>query len=338
MEILSVNQKGTASTFVRNESDEAIFARYLAESDFKEGTKRVYRAGLRGLYSWMLANNYTLEKISRIEVISYKNGLQGTKLSHKSKTAYFQALLCFFKWYGAEFNGGKNIAAGVSGFDNIVDFQKDALTDDEFKKILKASLAKDTFVRYRNFAIIWILGTTGMRGSLSARNLKWSDLVRRECIDDKGNVSLRDFIRYTKKGKGFKEDYVPINDSTYLKLMAWYKQVEHWYGRVEQDWPIFYSLRFDLAKKHQEPAHLSDSGFRDLVRGMMKDAGVWSKTKSMHSIRHYFATMILRQTNGDKEFVRGLLGHSSTKVTDTYTRQADRFLAASKIQDIKFAE
>lgn len=338
MESLQIIEKGVRAVVATKVSDdERIFTRYLNEGDFKSGTCRVYRAGLRGLYSWLLENNRKLSDVSRIDVIGYKNALmKNDGISHKSKTAYFQSVMCFFKWYAIEYGNGKNHAAGIAGFDNIIDFQKDALTTDEFKKLLVASKAKGNFVSKRNFAIIWILGTTGMRGSLSARNLKWSDLVRRECADENGKVHLRDFIRYTKKGKTTVVDYVPINDSTYLKLMDWKRAVEKWYGRVEEDWYIFYSLRLDLSKRKQTPTQLSDSGFRDLVRAMMKEAGVWSKTKSMHSIRHYFATTILNQTGGDKELVRGLLGHSSSKVTDTYTRMSDRFLNSNKIQNINF--
>lgn len=318
-------------------ADDAIFARFLYEADFKQGTYRVYRSGLRGLHEYLIENNRKLKDISRVDVIGYKNKLGTNRtLSHKTKTAYFQGVMCFFKWFGIEYLNGKNVAAGIAGFDNITDFQKDALTNDEFKKLLKVAKGNDNFIAKRNFALIWVLGTTGMRGSLSARNLRWCDLVRRECQDDYGKVHLRDFIRYTKKGKVSKEDYVAINDSTYVKLMDWRRAVEKWYGRVEDDWCIFYSLRLDKSKGKVAPTQLSDSGLRDLVRNMMKEAGVWSKTKSMHSIRHYFATTILRQTNGDKELVRQMLGHSSSKVTDTYTRQADRFLNAEKMQHINF--
>ena len=108
---------------------------------------------------------------------------------------------------------------------------------------------------------------------------------------------------------------------------------------MDDNWNIFYSfypVRYRNSEKMTEPVPLSDSGFRDIVRSLMKEAGIWSKTKSMHSIRHFFATTILRQTNGNKELVRSLMGHSSTVVTDTYTKQADRFLISNKIQDISF--
>lgn len=319
-------------------SDMQAIQRYLAEADIKSGSVRTYKSGVRRLYEWMICNNKLLHQMNRTDVILFKKKLVEADLSHKSKTAYFQGVISFLKWYGVAISG-KDIVSGISGFDNITDFQKDAITKEEFKKLLNVCSKSDNYVSKRNFAIIWLLGTTGMRGSLSVRNLKWKDIIRRECVDEHDKVHLRDFIRYQKKGKAIKEDFVPINDDTYIKLMEWHRAVERYFGYVDDNWNIFYSfypVRYRNSEKMTEPVPLSDSGFRDIVRSLMKEAGIWSKTKSMHSIRHFFATTILRQTNGNKELVRSLMGHSSTVVTDTYTKQADRFLISNKIQDISF--
>ena len=164
------------------------------------------------------------------------------------------------------------------------------LTTNEIERI-QNQFNTNTIAGTRDRCLVEIMFSCGLRVS-EAINLKISDI----------NIHDR-FIRIF--GKGSKERIVPINDRVINELDAW-------------------MTKRDKIKKKDDYLFVSDTG-KKLSRNMplidlkkyAKKAGI-TKTISPHTLRHSFATELLK--NGtDIYYVQQYLGHSSLATTSIYT-------------------
>jgi len=84
--------------------------------------------------------------------------------------------------------------------------------------------------------------------------------------------------------------------------------------------PLEFISDYDLAKQQTD---LSDSRISHIFSDVCKRAGL--KGKTLHCLRHTFALRKLLETN-NISLVKELLGHSSVKVTEIYTKFPTDFL------------
>lgn len=146
----------------------------------------------------------------------------------------------------------------------------------------------------RNKAIIEVLFSCGLRVS-ELVNLKLSNLY----IEEK-------FIRVL--GKGNKERLVPISDKAIHELKLWFTDRCHLDIKKGEEDYVFLNRR---------GRHLTRVMILIMIKRQAEEAGI-KKTISPHTLRHSFATALLKG-GADLRVIQVLLGHEDIGTTEIYT-------------------
>jgi integrase/recombinase XerD len=125
---------------------------------------------------------------------------------------------------------------------------------------------------------------------------------------DVSDIDFKGHLVYVRKGKNYKERYVPMNEST----------LQHIKDYLDHSRPF-------LQKKDKTPAlFISDKGYRAQgqsllirLRKLLKLAKV-NKSIGLHTLRHSIATHLL-QSGMKLKHIAKFLGHSSMESTQIYT-------------------
>ncbi len=160
---------------------------------------------------------------------------------------------------------------------------------EELKKISKKS-----WVQKRNIALLYLLYGCGLRIN-EALSITKSHLI------DKNSLSIL--------GKGNKERLVPVLDIVANSLENYLKEIPY---DLPSDVSIFVGDRGNP---------LNASAFQRDLKNARVNLGL-PKTATPHSLRHSFATHLLKN-GGDLRIIQELLGHSSLSTTQIYTEVDD---------------
>lgn len=174
------------------------------------------------------------------------------------------------------------------------------LTTDEVDR-LEASIDLSANEGHRNRAIIEVLFSCGLRVS-ELTTLRLSDLF----LDEK-------FIRVI--GKGDKERLVPISDRAIDELELWFHDRRQMVIKPGEEDFVFLNRRGH---------HLTRTMILIMIKRQGEAAGI-AKTISPHTLRHSFATALLRG-GADLRVIQALLGHADIGTTEIYTHLDDATL------------
>ena len=160
---------------------------------------------------------------------------------------------------------------------------------EELKKISKKS-----WVQKRNIALLYLLYGCVLRIN-EALSITKSHLI------DKSSLTIL--------GKGNKERLVPVLDIVANSLENYLKEIPY---DLPSDVSIFVGDRGNPLKA---------SAFQRDLKNARVNLGL-PKTATPHSLRHSFATHLLKN-GGDLRIIQELLGHSSLSTTQIYTEVDD---------------
>ena len=157
----------------------------------------------------------------------------------------------------------------------------------------------------RDRAILETLFSTGLRVSeLCSLNSDELDLKR-------GEFSVR--------GKGSKIRVVFLSDKAREAISAFLSK------RVDADPALFIRIpKYEKFEKYSE-LRLTTRSIQRIIKKYAIKAGIIGKKVSPHSLRHSFATDLLRN-GADIRSVQAMLGHSSVTTTQIYTHVTDKQL------------
>lgn len=135
-------------------------------------------------------------------------------------------------------------------------------------------------------------------------------LRRNEGISlDTGDVQIKQRLVYVKKGKGYRQRYVPMSETVAEDLEEYIRSARPQLQAAERSDPaLFLSLR---------GRRMSGNGMIARLERLKHLAGI-SKPAGLHSLRHSIATHLL-QSGMSLESVSRFLGHSSLESTQIYT-------------------
>ena len=169
----------------------------------------------------------------------------------------------------------------------------EVLTTEEVDR-MEASIDLSKWEGQRNRAIIEVLFSCGLRVS-ELVNLRFSD------------VSLNDkFLRIV--GKGSKERLVPISDAALREIQLWLFDRNLMKVKPGEQEYVFLNRR---------GAHLTRTMLLIMIKRTAEEAGI-TKTVSPHTLRHSFATALLKG-GANLRAIQEMLGHENIKTTQIYT-------------------
>ncbi len=160
--------------------------------------------------------------------------------------------------------------------------------------MMEAAIDLSKWEGQRNKAIIETLFSCGLRVS-ELVNLKKSDLFEEE-----------KFVRIL--GKGSKERLVPISTKALKEIHLWY---------VDRNLMKIKPGEEDYVFLNRRGAHLTRTMILIMIKRTAEDAGI-KKTISPHTLRHSFATALLKG-GADLRVIQALLGHEDIGTTEIYT-------------------
>ena len=169
----------------------------------------------------------------------------------------------------------------------------EVLTTEEVDR-MEASIDLSKWEGQRNRAIIEVLFSCGLRVS-ELVSLRFSD------------VSLKDkFLRIV--GKGGKERLVPISDAALREIQLWLFDRNLMNIKPGEQEYVFLNRR---------GAHLTRTMILIMIKRTAEEAGI-TKTVSPHTLRHSFATALLKG-GANLRAIQEMLGHENIKTTQIYT-------------------
>lgn len=184
------------------------------------------------------------------------------------------------------------------------DRQVSFLESTELERLLDAPEGGD-LPALRDRAMLAMLFSTGMRVS------ELCSLNRDMVSTQSGELSVR--------GKGGKVRPVFLSEDALAHLSAWMKE------RTDLDPAVFIRIPRNKSFGKYDNLRLTARSVQRIVKIHATAAGIVGKQVSPHTLRHSFATDLLRN-GADIRSVQAMLGHSSVTTTQIYTHVTDKGL------------
>ena len=271
---------------------ERAFFRNLDVSDTTKGDQ--VRA-FRQFKKWVVFQGLDVERLERADIVAYKSYLKGSGRSETTMEYYLLVVRLFYRF--VEDSGeGSDIAAGIRQRRSKRGYYKEHLTDEEVERLL-ASIPRERLVDFRDYAIIYLMLSTGLRCVEVAR-------LRKEDLYD---VHPYPFLLIQRKGRIRRLERFGVTREILSPILQYLDRR----GTDDSCEMLF------ATHGRGQPRPLAPSAVSVLVRERMKAAGVYSKEKTPHSLRHTAAVRAIKAKVPMRE-VQVMLGHKRIETTELY--------------------
>lgn len=269
------------------------YMRYLKlERNYSENTIEAYRHDLHWLLDYLAANSLTPTEVRLEDLQHFAATIHERGMSAKTQARILSGVRVFYKFLNVDGFMDTDPSELLES-PRLPQHLPEYLTLEEVDR-LEDSMDMSKAESQRNRAIIEVLFSCGLRVS-ELVNLKFSDIFFEE-----------KFIRVL--GKGSKERLVPISDKAIHELQLWFTDRCHLdIKRGEEDY-VFLNRRGH---------HLTRTMILIMIKRQAEEAGI-KKTISPHTLRHSFATALLKG-GADLRVIQALLGHEDIGTTEIYT-------------------
>lgn len=287
---------------------ESIIEIYLENLEILETTKQTYRVHLHQFIEYLKERN--IWKPQSLDVIKFKK--DALKRQETTKTVALRLIVIkgLYRWlsenylfYGWDVSYSVDIGRTVKYPRISKTFRKEPLTLEEVRRLLEvAKQDRTTIWGYRNYAIILLMVSTGIRGVEVTRARK-SDLSRYQkqmvlYVQNKGHYDRDQLVKLP----------LPVVDAIN----------EYLYFRVDTLHNLFLA--------HPKNAQVSPLTTKQLAKSLKRLyqlAGINSPKKTIHSMRHSAANFnIIR--GGSLVQTQKLLRHVHLDTTLIYYHQIER--------------
>ena len=289
------NKKETANEKGGKRDNETTrkYLRYLKlERNYTANTVEAYRNDLAHLERYMKREGLTPETVRREHLEHFAATLHEHGIGPSSQARILSGVRSFFKYLQME-GYISDDPSELLEWPHLGEHLPEVLTTEEIDR-MEAAIDLSKPEGQRNKAIIEVLFSCGLRVSeLTA--LKLSDLFMSD-----------NFVRI--KGKGRKERLVPISAKAVKELKLWF---------IDRDRMNIKPGEEDFVFLNRRGAHLTRTMILIMIKRCAEAAGI-EKTVSPHTLRHSFATALLKG-GADLRAIQMMLGHESISTTEIYT-------------------
>lgn len=269
------------------------YLRYLKlERNYTANTVEAYRNDLAHLERYMKREGLTPETVRREHLEHFAATLHEHGIGPSSQARILSGVRSFFKYLQME-GYISDDPSELLEWPHLGEHLPEVLTTEEIDR-MEAAIDLSKPEGQRNKAIIEVLFSCGLRVSeLTA--LKLSDLFMSD-----------NFVRV--KGKGRKERLVPISAKAVKELKLWF---------IDRNRMNIKPGEEDFVFLNRRGAHLTRTMILIMIKRCAEAAGI-EKTVSPHTLRHSFATALLKG-GADLRAIQMMLGHESISTTEIYT-------------------
>lgn len=279
--------KKTDTNIVKN------YMRYLKlERNYSSNTLEAYQRDLRYLFDFLHDNDLAILDAKLEDLEAFSASLHDKAITARSQARILSGVRSFYRFLVLD-DYLQDDPTELLPFPQIGLHLPEYLTVEEVD-MLEHAIDLSKWEGQRNRAIIEVLFSCGLRVS-ELVNLKKSDIFEEE-----------KFIRVL--GKGNKERLVPISPAAIKELHYWYMDRNVMKIKPGEEDYVFLNRR---------GAHLTRTMILIMIKGAAKNAGI-KKTISPHTLRHSFATALLKG-GADLRIIQALLGHEDLGTTEVYT-------------------
>lgn len=276
---------------------------FLENLDIRENSRSLYKRNLKQFAKWVVYTGKEIKALKRTDIIEYKAWLIRSHKAEYTIDSYLTIVRLFYAWL-EDIGEHENIAAGIKVKHKHIGYRKEHLNDEEIEKLYTV-INTNTITGKRNYAIINLMLRVGLR-CIEVSRLRICDITTSKkgsslLLHRKGDIAPSERIGITLK------TLEPILD--YLN-----------YRGVKDKEEYVFTSHCSIGE-HQ----LTSQGVGYIVASYMKQAGIHSKTKTPHSLRHTAAVKAILRKAPIKE-VQLMLGHKRVDTTEIYLKSADNEL------------
>lgn len=269
------------------------YVRYLKlERNFSPNTIGAYNHDLDNFVEYMRERCLLAETVSLQDLDNFVTWLRERGISAVSQARVLSGVRSFFRYLLLDGYIADD-PTELLEWPQTGEHLPEVLSTEEVDMI-EAAIDLSKWEGQRNKAIIETLFSCGLRVS-ELVSLKMSDLY----LDDR-------FIHVT--GKGRKERLVPISRQAIHELRLWF---------IDRNMMKIKRGEEDYVFLNRRGGHLTRTMILLMVKKYAAEAGI-SKTVSPHTLRHSFATALMKG-GADLRAIQEMLGHENIMTTEIYT-------------------
>ncbi|MDD2575196.1 MAG: tyrosine-type recombinase/integrase [Acholeplasmataceae bacterium] len=275
-------------------------SKYLESLDLKEITKRSYEKILTTFARYLKVRFILLP--SKKDILDYKDYLaKSVRSASIQKTIV--VLRGFFTYLDSE-GMYKNIMIGIKGAKIEPTFKREAFSLTDLKRIVDLAKSKsDSLIGLRNYAIILLMVTTGLR----------TIEIERASISDLSSIKGRRLLYVQGKGSDDKDNYVKLSSEVFSVI------TDYLIKRNDELEPLFITHGTNHLNKR-----IQTRTIRGLVKEYLRQIGIDDKRYTAHSLRHSVATNLIKYGNVTLEEAKQVLRHKDIKTTQIYNHAVIR--------------
>lgn len=283
------------TTELKHEIDE-----FVDSLDRKEITKSSYRSILYRWCDYLKSRRIYLPNTR--DITAYRDKL-AKSLGSASVQKMVVVLRGFYKYLKLH-NRYEDITYGVRGAKVEKTFKKNPLEIDEVIKLVSKAEEESvqSIIHLRNYAIIVLMVTTGMRTI---------EVVRAD-IDDLMIHKNKKRLYIQGKGRDGKDEYVKLSDEVYEVINSYLSK------RNDEFKPLFISHKVKLGSR------LTTRTIRGIIKDLLRAIDIDDKRYSAHSLRHSLATILIKNANGNIAEAQQILRHKDISTTEIYNHALSR--------------
>ena len=288
---------------------ESLIDQYLGEKDITKNSYELYITILRQYTDYLIDNS--IQYADKTDVINYIDLKKSEGYSNNWLYLQISTIKAFYKYLSlnqVRLNLPKvyayDITESIKNVTKKSRMSTPVLTVEQAKQLLTYTRDNRKYIwHYRDYAIIYLMLTTGLR-SVEVRRAKKKDL----------RVINEQTVLYIQgKGKSSSDMFVKISEGLMEAINA--------YLLLRKDKSPFL---FISHSRHTKSYGLDRTFFYVMFKRVMKEAGLEDAQITPHSLRHTSATLNLI-SGGTIETTKEFLRHENMSNTLIYSHHLDRF-------------